>query len=458
MNMKRKNLLVFFTLIIFILAGCKNEEETKTSSSSEQSAKMTEEKKKEDESIKTIVQSDVPPFPRTIEDVVKYPIGQYASDENQIEKPEVQQTLESFPVLSENATDTEIKEYFAQIYSLFKLDYLDPGTIIQEFDIVTSDEYGPSENYLQVEQYNVEIILDSSGSMANKIGSKTRMDLAKEAIRSFASSLPNGANVALRVYGHKGTGAESDKQNSCTANELIYPLQTYNSEKLNNSLNQFKPAGWTPLAESMMKAIDDFQQVDQTNSRNVIYIVSDGIETCDGNPVEAAKQLKQSGLAPVVNIIGFELDSKGQAQLKEVAEAADGTYVNVQNQEELKKQFEAGKEEIFKWYQWRQKSKFDLLRFTQEQQKRILNLKNEWIRIINAEKRNVYFATNHLYKAKKITNDHKEVIEDVYNEFYNSLKDKITEISDNLWKVTEDNYEEQKQLINEIYESSDLAI
>ena len=63
-----------------------------------------------------------------------------------------------------------------------------------------------------------------------------------------------------------------------------------------------------------------------------------------------------------------------------------------------------------------------------------------------------------MYKAKKITNDHKEVIEDVYNEFYNSLKDKITEISDNLWKVTEDNYEEQKQLINEIYESSDLAI
>ena len=63
-----------------------------------------------------------------------------------------------------------------------------------------------------------------------------------------------------------------------------------------------------------------------------------------------------------------------------------------------------------------------------------------------------------MYKAEKITNDHKEVIEDVYNEFYNSLKDKITEISDNLWKVTEDNYEEQKQLINEIYESSDLAI
>lgn len=294
--------------------------------------------------------------------------------------------------------------------------------------------------------------------MANKIGSKTRMDLAKEAIRSFASSLPNGANVALRVYGHKGTGADSDKQNSCAANELIYPLQTYDSEKLNNSLNQFKPAGWTPLAESMMKAIDDFQQVDQTNSRNVIYIVSDGIETCDGNPVEAAKQLKQSGLAPVVNIIGFELDSKGQAQLKEVAEAADGTYVNVQNQEELKKQFEAGKEEIFKWYQWRQKSKFDLLRFTQEQQKRILNLKNEWIRLINSENRNIYFAINHLYKNEKITNDHMETMKNIYSEFSVSLKDKITELSDYFWQLTEDNHEEQKQLINEIYESSDLAI
>lgn len=58
---------------------------------------------------------------------------------------------------------------------------------------------------------NIAILLDASGSMAQKIGGKTKMDLAKEAVNQFVSSMPEGSNVSLRVYGHKGSNSDNDK-------------------------------------------------------------------------------------------------------------------------------------------------------------------------------------------------------------------------------------------------------
>lgn len=55
--------------------------------------------------------------------------------------------------------------------------------------------------------------------------------------------------------------------------------------------------------------------------QNIIYVVSDGIETCDGDSAKEAKELHDSNIKAVVNIIGFDVDSAGQKQLLSVAEA-----------------------------------------------------------------------------------------------------------------------------------------
>ncbi|OXT11546.1 amino acid dehydrogenase, partial [Bacillus sp. OG2] len=93
------------------------------------------------------------------------------------------------------------------------------------------------------------------------------------------------ANVGLRVYGHKGTGSDADKKMSCASNELVYAPQPYNEAELSKALNKFKPAGWTPLAQSLMEAQKDLEAYKGEKNKNIVYVVSDGIETCDGNPV-----------------------------------------------------------------------------------------------------------------------------------------------------------------------------
>ena len=105
-----------------------------------------------------------------------------------------------------------------------------------------------------IEQMNVEILLDASGSMAGRGGWRCQDGLHKQAIREFASGVPEGAQVSLRVYGHKGSNQKKDKAISCKSNELVYPLKSYDSSKFERSLDQFKPTGWTPLASAIQAA------------------------------------------------------------------------------------------------------------------------------------------------------------------------------------------------------------
>src|SRR5215207_9299304 len=76
---------------------------------------------------------------------------------------------------------------------------------------------------------NVEFILDASGSMAELVpgaDNQTRMDAAKEAMREVIEQLPDrdGLNVGFRVYGHKGSNSEADRDVSCTASDLMVPM------------------------------------------------------------------------------------------------------------------------------------------------------------------------------------------------------------------------------------------
>lgn len=57
--------------------------------------------------------------------------------------------------------------------------------------------------------------------------------------------------------------------------------------------------------------------------------ISDGIETCDGDPIKAVSKLRNHQIDATVNIIGFDVDDEGQQQLKEIAEAGGGEYDTV---------------------------------------------------------------------------------------------------------------------------------
>ena len=58
----------------------------------------------------------------------------------------------------------------------------------------------------------------------------------------------------------------------------------------------------------MEQAHDLLTTYPENENINIVYIVSDGVETCDGDPVAAAKLLQADNIQAQVNIIGFDVD------------------------------------------------------------------------------------------------------------------------------------------------------
>ncbi|SEN58785.1 vWA domain-containing protein [Lihuaxuella thermophila] len=91
----------------------------------------------------------------------------------------------------------------------------------------------------------------------------------------------------------------------------------------------------------------------QDKAENIVYVVSDGVETCGGDPVQAAKELHESNMKAVVNIIGFDLDDAGQKALQAVADAGGGEYSSVDSEVDLDRYFEEERSRLYKaWSHW----------------------------------------------------------------------------------------------------------
>lgn len=181
----------------------------------------------------------------------------------------------------------------------------------------------------------VLLMLDASGSMAAKQGAQTKLAIAQDALLAFVSRLEGDAQVGLRVYGHRGGNRDADKAVSCTATELVRPFAARDAAAFEAAVRSFQPRGFTPIAASLRAAEQDFTRGGATAQGNVVYLVSDGIETCDGDPAAAARALNAFGIRVVVNVIGFDVDAAAERQLRGVAEAGGGEYVAARNRVDL---------------------------------------------------------------------------------------------------------------------------
>ncbi len=184
------------------------------------------------------------------------------------------------------------------------------------------------------EPAHVVILLDLSGSMAQSVEGEKKIDIAKRSIQSFASILSDDTQVLLRVFGHEGTNKNAGKAISCGSSEAVYGFGSYESSTFQQALNVYKPTGWTPIAKALTDTKQDFED-HQAEGKNIVYVVSDGKETCGGSPSQAAKELHEDGIDTIVNIIGFDVNEKEAKSLKSVAKAGGGQYQPAANAEEL---------------------------------------------------------------------------------------------------------------------------
>ncbi len=172
---------------------------------------------------------------------------------------------------------------------------------------------------------NIEIILDASGSMKTAMGKKSRWDVALETLRLVLAKLPDDFNVGLRMYGHREA---STSPKTCTDTELLAPIELLNRDGLLEKAKAFKPKGETPLVYSALQAPADLKAV----GGGTVILITDGEESCKGDPVKAAAELKASGLDLRLNIVGFAVTNpKTQKDLTGFAQATGGMFYAAQS-------------------------------------------------------------------------------------------------------------------------------
>jgi len=180
------------------------------------------------------------------------------------------------------------------------------------------------------EAENIMFILDASGSMSQKMGTRSKMDIAKEVMSGLVRDLPSGINVGLTAYGHR-------KKDDCGDVEELSALSLLDNdarEAMQKKIAGMKNLGKTPIAGSVTQVADRLKASGQAAT---IVLVSDGEETCEGDPCALVRQLKAAGVRFVLHVIGFDVDEKTKAQLACIAEAGGGKYFGAKNADELLK-------------------------------------------------------------------------------------------------------------------------
>ncbi|EGK09860.1 D-amino-acid dehydrogenase [Desmospora sp. 8437] len=346
MRSLRMMFLSVLALVFFLTTACS------TDSSNPETAKKANEAKQEKEEKEPAEDA---------EGMSKEGPGKFAG--KAYDEKKVQKALDQLP---DNLSG---EEAYKHLLSLLAEDY---RPVIKEMDRfntgleLTGDTPGgvkgpDGQESAEEKPLHVSILLDASGSMAGQVDGGMKMNLAKAAVERFASSLPENAKVSLWVYGHKGSNSKKDKPVSCKSTEEVYPLGTYQEEKFSQSLDQFRATGWTPIAASMKAAREELQKNSGEDATHMLYIVSDGVETCGGDPVAEAKKLNQSKIKAVVNIIGFDVDDAGQQALQKVAEAGGGEYETVESEQDLRSYFDEQYLDLrLEWMDWRHDQNLDV--------------------------------------------------------------------------------------------------
>jgi len=306
------------------------------------------------------------------------------------DEAKVKETLDQLPA------DLTQDQYMEELLHLFAEDYHEEMNTVLHFDSsvdVSIDRPDETVDTPILKKAHYAILVDASGSMAAKVGNKTRMEAAKEAVLEFAQQVPKDATLSLRVYGHKGSNSESDKVVSCGSTETLYNA-SFDGAKFKEALTQVKPVGWTPIALGLQSVKEDIP-VDAGDV--VVYVVSDGIETCGGDPVQEAKKLVSEDIQTVVNIIGFDVDQEGQRLLKEVAKAGNGEFTYVNSERDLKKYMRAQYEEIQKkWYEWKEAGKDHAYKLKEEKKDLAYSTKESMKEKADREKERMKAAQEYL--------------------------------------------------------------
>lgn len=167
-------------------------------------------------------------------------------------------------------------------------------------------------------------VFDASQSMYGVWQNSTKFDIATRLFTGLLDSLKNTPNleIALRLYGHQKHYPPQD----CDDTRLEVPFAKDNIPRIKHALKTTVPKGTTPIAYALSQAAKDFPPCDRC--RNIIILITDGIEECGGDPCAASLELQKQGIILRPFVVGIGRDFRKQFECV-------GTYYDAANEKEF---------------------------------------------------------------------------------------------------------------------------
>ena len=179
---------------------------------------------------------------------------------------------------------------------------------------------------------SVALVLDASGSMNAKLpDGQTRIDAAKKATADLVSRMDTTTRLALRAYGHQSPTSKKDCND--TAQLVGFAPVGSNRGEVVSQAQALQARGYTPITFALTAAAQDLGA--EESGERVVVLVSDGQETCAGDPCVAARALAAADAKLVIHTIGFGVGAAARTQLACIANVARGSYFDANNAADL---------------------------------------------------------------------------------------------------------------------------
>lgn len=193
--------------------------------------------------------------------------------------------------------------------------------------------FAQKKNIIQIENQptRILIIFDASTSMNEYWQSSPKFIKARNLLYELLDSLEilqktQKIELALRLYGHQSSYPPAD----CKDSKLEVAFGENNISRIRDVMAEVKPKGTTPIAYSLAQCEYDFVETTE-NTRNIIILITDGIEMCDGDPCEISIALQKKGIVLKPYIIGVNINLEQIDILK-----CMGNYFNASNENEFR--------------------------------------------------------------------------------------------------------------------------
>jgi len=169
------------------------------------------------------------------------------------------------------------------------------------------------------------VVLDASGSMWGQVGGENKIVIARRVLADLAAGLPDDARVGLVAYGHRREG-------DCADIETVLPLAPLDRAALRSSVDGLNPKGKTPITAALRHAFDALGA--EVGGATVI-LVSDGLETCGGDPCAAVRAAREAGAEILLHVVAFDVADEDVSQLECAAQAGGGLFFSAEDADQL---------------------------------------------------------------------------------------------------------------------------